>query len=55
MGPGGPGRIGGPGGPGGPMGMLPMLGPWLGLSDVQRDQIQGIADAHEDEWKTLFD
>ena len=48
----GPGRIGGPGGP---MGMLPMLGPWLSLSDAQRDQIQGIADAHEDEWKTLFD
>ena len=52
MGPGGPGRFGGPGGP---MGMLPMLGPQLGLSESQRDQIKAIADTHKDEWKTLFD
>ncbi len=51
MGPGGPGR--GPGGPGGPMGMLPMLGPQLGLTDAQKDQIKAIADTHKDEWKTL--
>jgi Spy/CpxP family protein refolding chaperone len=52
MGPGGPGRFGGPGGP---MGMLPMLGPRLGLSETQRDQIKAIADAHKDEWKALAD
>src|SRR4051812_42187289 len=46
LGSGGPGR-----GPGGPMGMLPMLGPRLGLTDAQRDQIKAIADAHKDEWK----
>jgi protein CpxP len=51
MGPGGPGR----GGPGGPMGMLPMLGPQLGLSDAQKDQIKTIADSHKDEWKALAD
>ena len=50
-GPGGPGR----GGPGGPMGMLPMIGPRLGLSDAQRDQIKTIADTHKDEWKALAD
>ena len=50
MGPGGRGL-----GPGGPMGMLPMLGPRLGLTDTQRDQIKAIADAHKDEWKTLAD
>ena len=50
MGPGGPGR-----GPGGPMGMLPMLGPQLGLTDAQRDQIKAIADTHKDEWKALAD
>ena len=58
MGPGGPGGRGGPGrpgGPGGPMGMLPMLGPQLGLTDAQRDQIKAIADSHKDEWKTLAD
>ena len=59
MGPGGPGRgpsgPGGPGGPGGPMGMLPMLGPQIGLTDAQRDQVKGIADAHKDEWKALAD
>src|SRR3954466_6086035 len=48
-GPGGPGGPGGFGGPGGPMGMLPMLGPHLGLTDAQRDQIKGIADAHKDD------
>jgi Spy/CpxP family protein refolding chaperone len=52
MGPGGPGRFGGPGGP---MGMLPRLGPWLGLTDAQHDQIKGIADAHKEEWKALAD
>ena len=51
MGPGGPGR----GGPGGPMGMLPMLGPQLGLTDAQKDQIKTIADTHKDEWKALGD
>jgi Spy/CpxP family protein refolding chaperone len=55
MGPGGPGGPGRFGGPGGPMGMLPMLGPGLGLTDAQRDQIKGIADAHKDEWKALAD
>jgi Spy/CpxP family protein refolding chaperone len=54
-GPGGPGARGRFGGPGGPMGMLPMLGPQLGLSDAQRDQIRGIADTHKDEWKALAD
>jgi Spy/CpxP family protein refolding chaperone len=53
MGPGGPGR--GPGGPGGPMGILPMLGPQLGLTDAQKDQIKAIADTHKDEWKALAD
>ncbi len=52
---GGPGRFGGPGGPGGPMGMLPMLGPRIGLTDAQKDQIKAIADAHKDEWKALAD
>ena len=55
MGPGGPGGPGRFGGPGGPMGMLPMLGPQIGLTDAQRDQIKGIADAHKDEWKALAD
>jgi protein CpxP len=54
-GPGGPGRFGGPGGRGGPMGMLPMLGPQIGLTDAQRDQIKAIADAHTNEWKALAD
>ena len=45
---------GGPGG-GGPMGMLPMLGPQLGLSDAQKDQIKTIAASHQDEWKSLGD
>jgi Spy/CpxP family protein refolding chaperone len=53
MGPGGP---GGPGrGAGGPMGMLPMLGPRIGLTDAQHDQIKAIADGHKDEWKGLAD
>ena len=51
-GPGGPGRFGGPGGP---MGMLPMLGPNLGLTDAQKDQIKTIAESHKDEWKALAD
>jgi len=55
MGPGGPGGPGRFGGPGGPMGMLPMLGPRIGLTDAQRDQIKAIADTHKDEWKALFD
>jgi periplasmic protein CpxP/Spy len=55
MGPGGPGGPGRMGGPGGPMGMLPMLGPQLGLTDAQRDQIRAIADAHKDDWKALAD
>jgi Spy/CpxP family protein refolding chaperone len=46
----GPGR-----GPGGPMGMLPMLGPRLGLTDAQQDQIKAIAAAHKAEWKALAD
>jgi Spy/CpxP family protein refolding chaperone len=37
------------------MGMLPMLGPQLGLSQTQRDQIKTIADSHKDEWKALVD
>ena len=58
MGPGGPGGHGGPGrfgGPGGPMGMLPMLGPQIGLTDAQRDQVKAIAGSHKDEWKALAD
>ena len=60
-GPGGQGRFGGPGGPGrfggpgGPMGLLPMLGPKLGLTDAQKDQIKTIAESHKDEWKALAD
>jgi Spy/CpxP family protein refolding chaperone len=37
------------------MGMLPMLGPQLGLTDAQKDQIKTIADTHKDEWKALGD
>ena len=48
MHPGGPGR-------GGPMGMLPMLGPRLGLTDTQRDQIKNIAASRRGEWKALAD
>ena len=50
MGPWGPGR-----GPGGPMGMQPMLGPRIGLTDAQKDQIKAIADTHKDDWKALAD
>jgi Spy/CpxP family protein refolding chaperone len=51
------GRGVGPGGrgPGGPMGMLPMLGPRIGLTDAQKDQIKAIADTHKDDWKALAD
>ena len=35
--------------------MLPMLGPQLGLTDAQKDQIKAIADSHKDEWKALAD
>jgi Spy/CpxP family protein refolding chaperone len=52
MGPGGAGRFGGPGGP---MGMLPMLGPQIGLTEAQKDQVKAIAGAHRDEWKALAD
>jgi Spy/CpxP family protein refolding chaperone len=37
------------------MGMLPMLGPQIGLTDAQRDQIKATADSHKDEWKALAD
>ena len=37
------------------MGILPMLGPRLGLTDAQQDQIKAIAAAHKDEWKALAD
>jgi Spy/CpxP family protein refolding chaperone len=50
MGPAGPGR-----GPAGAMGMLPMLGPRIGLTDAQKDQIKAIADTHKDDWKALAD
>jgi Spy/CpxP family protein refolding chaperone len=51
------GRGMGPGGrgPGGPMGILPMLGPRIGLTDAQKDQIKTIADTHKDDWKALAD
>src|SRR5262249_29365152 len=50
----------GPGGPMGfglenPMGMLRMLGPRLGLTDAQKDQLKSLADSHRDEWKALAD
>ena len=53
----------GPMGPGGPMGigpdaalgMLQRLGPQLGLSDAQQDQIKSIAQSHREEWKALGD
>jgi Spy/CpxP family protein refolding chaperone len=35
------------------MGMLPMLGPRIGLTDAQKEQIKTIADSHKDEWKAL--
>ena len=37
------------------MGMLPMLGPQIGLTDAQKDQIKAIAGSHQDEWKALAD
>jgi protein CpxP len=55
MGPGGPGGRGGPMGPGGPMGMLRMLGPELGLTDAQKDQVKNIVQSHRDEQKALGD
>ena len=54
----GPGGPDGPGrfrGPGGPMGMLPMLGPELGLTDAQRDQVKAIAESHKTDWRALAD
>lgn len=47
---GGPGMRGGRGGPGGPGGPMGMLGPGmraLGLTDAQRDQIEGVLDSHK--------
>jgi Spy/CpxP family protein refolding chaperone len=55
MGPGGPGGRGGPMGPGGPLGMLRMLGPRLGLTDAQKDQVKSVAESHREEWKALAD
>jgi periplasmic protein CpxP/Spy len=52
---GGPGGPGGFRGPGGPMGMLPMLGRRIQLTDAQKDQIKGIADSHQNDWKALGD
>jgi periplasmic protein CpxP/Spy len=55
---GGQGRFGGPGGrggPGGPMGMLPRLGPQIGLTDAQKQQIKAIADSSKSDWKALAD
>jgi len=54
-GPGGPMGRGGPMGPGDPMGMLRMLGPRIGLTDAQKDQIKTVAESHRDEWKALGD
>lgn len=51
MGPGG--RMGL--GPDGPLGMLRMLGPRLGLTDAQKDQLKAIAESHREEWKGLAD
>jgi len=51
-GPDGPGRFRGPGGP---MGMLPMLGPEIGLTDAQRDQVKAIAESHKADWRALAD
>ena len=42
-------------GPDGPLGMLRRLGPRLGLSDTQQDQIKSIAQSHGEEWKALGD
>jgi Spy/CpxP family protein refolding chaperone len=35
--------------------MLPMLGPRIGLTDAQKDQIKAIADTHKADWKALAD
>jgi len=51
----GRGMVPGGRGPGGPMSMLPMLGPRIGLTDAQKDQIKAIADTHKDDWKALAD
>ena len=37
------------------MGMLPMLGPQIGLTDAQQDQVKAIAESHKAEWKALMD
>ena len=37
------------------MGMLPMLGPQIGLSPSQQDQITAIAESHKAEWKALME
>ena len=42
-------------GPDGALGMLRRLGPQLGLSDAQQDQIKSIAQSHREEWKALGD
>ena len=42
-------------GPGDPLGMLRMLGPRLGLTDAQKEQVKTIADSHRDERKALGD
>ena len=50
-------RGGGPGmpGPGGPLAMfLGRAAEQLGLTDVQKSQIKGIADAHKDEMQTVM-
>jgi Spy/CpxP family protein refolding chaperone len=54
---GGPGQFGGPGALGGRggLGMLLMLARELDLTDVQKDQIRRIGEAHRDEWRALAD
>jgi protein CpxP len=37
------------------MGMLPMLGPEIGLTDAQRDQVKAIAESHKADWRALAD
>jgi Spy/CpxP family protein refolding chaperone len=52
MGPGGPGM---PGGPGGPLAMfLGRAGEQLGLTDVQKQQIKSIADAHKNDMQSVM-
>jgi Spy/CpxP family protein refolding chaperone len=55
MGPRGPMGPAGPMGPGGPLAMLRMMGPRLGLTDAQKDQVKNIAESHREEWKALGD